>query len=50
MLLAATEFVALHVGNRIGITFCNQAVPNVFDKLKALSSAQFEDRRKFGVH
>ena len=50
LLLAATEFLALRVRNRIGITFYNQTVPNIFDKLKALCPTQFEDRREFGVH
>ena len=50
LLLAATEFLALRVRNRIGITFYNQTVPNIFDKLKALCPTQFEDRREFGIH
>jgi len=50
LLLATTELVTLRVGNRIGITFCNQAIPNVFDKLKALGPTEFEDRCEFGIH
>ena len=50
MLLPAAEFVALPVGERRGIVLPGQAVPKVFDQLKALSPPQFEDLREFGVH
>jgi len=48
--LAAAEFIALLVGNRHGGLVLDEAVPKVFDKLKAFGAAKFEERGEFGVH
>ena len=50
LFLPAAEFIALPFGNRRGIILPGQAIPEVFDELKAFGSAQLEDRCEFGVH
>lgn len=49
-LFAAAQFVALRIGEREFCFLLRDAVPQVFDKLKALRSAEFEEWRKFSVH
>lgn len=49
-LLAAAQFVALRIGEREFGFLLLHAVPQVFDKLKMLRSAEFEEWCKFSVH
>jgi hypothetical protein len=49
-LLATAQLITLPIRQRqLGI-FRGDAVPEVFDELKALGSSEFEEWRKFRVH
>jgi hypothetical protein len=49
-LFAATQFVALRVGNRQPGVLLGDAIPKVFNELDPFSSAQTKKRREFSVH
>jgi hypothetical protein len=49
-LLAPTQFLPLRVGNRGGLIFLGQTVPEILDQLQTFRASQFEKRRKFRVH
>ena len=49
-LFAASQLVTLPVWNRQLRVLLRDAVPEVFDELKALGSCELEERCEFGVH
>lgn len=48
--LAPPQFVPLPIGDRQLRLLFGDAVPQVFDKLKAFGPRKLEERRKFGIH